>query len=480
MKDLEAGTPGYESHASPKSVTLQDEGKELKQGNNPSVWLLLAVSLPRMAINMAWSAQWAALGPYLQTMLPSYAVQVTQFIGPIAGILVGPTIGVFSDRSTNRFGRRRPFLAIAAVTSVICWILMGYTREIGDALGDVGDGTAGEVTHRTWTSVFTVIFYLWMDITVNVVQTPAYLLIADFAGERQTMGAALGQGWSTLGSIVVALYIDIFGPAYNSMHWFMGMLSVIMIICVVVACIVARETPLDPSQVDSKTAWEGVVHAFASIWHGIKTLPSVLVVYAIIIVLLEYGYTAYNGSKGQFFGLEVYGGTSDNADSCDPCSEAQNAYNKGVSIAGGRGDLSFNIVGYVFSWCLPFLVRWFGAKWVLTVSCIPQMFLLGMAWCSNVTFDVFVVAICGISQTTMFALLVPAIIHLFGDQVDIGIYVGALNSANCLGQLLEFAMGAAIVGSPLGYKLPVFLGGITSLAGFVVSLFFFKIKMNNM
>jgi solute carrier family 45 protein 1/2/4 len=80
----------------------------------------------------------------------------------------------------------------------------------------------------------------------------------------------------------------------------------------------------------------------------------------------------------------------------------------------------------------------------------------------------------------MFALLVPAIIHLFGDQVDIGIYVGALNSANCLGQLLEFAMGAAIVGSPLGYKLPVFLGGITSLAGFVVSLFFFKIKMNNM
>ncbi|KAG2778052.1 hypothetical protein Pcac1_g11679 [Phytophthora cactorum] len=229
MKDIEAGTPGYELHASPKPGSVAGTGNE-EPLPHPSIWLLLAVSMPRMAIQMAWSAQWAALGPYLSTMLSNSSVQLTQFIGPIVGVIVGPSIGVFSDRTTSRLGRRRPYLIVAGVLSVVCWIAMGYTREIGEALGDHGDGSDGNMD-RKWTSVFTIIFYAWMDITVNIVQTPAMLLVADFAGDRQTTGAALGQAWSTLGSIVIAVYIDIFGAAYKTMHWFMGTLSVIMIVC---------------------------------------------------------------------------------------------------------------------------------------------------------------------------------------------------------------------------------------------------------
>ncbi|EGZ10001.1 hypothetical protein PHYSODRAFT_549315 [Phytophthora sojae] len=468
MKDIEAGTPGYELHASPKPGSVQGDEPPL---THPSIWLLLAVSMPRMAINMAWSAQWAALGPYLSTMLSNSAVQATQFIGPIVGVIVGPSVGVFSDRTTSRFGRRRPYLVVAGILSVICWIAMGYTSEIGEALGDSG------TDNRTWTSVFTIIFYAWMDITVNIVQTPAMLLVADFAGDRQTTGAALGQAWSTLGSIVVAVYIRAFGAAYLTMHWFMGTLSVIMIVCVAVATIFAHETPLDPSKLAQSTAWAQVKGAFYSVWLGIKTLPPVLVVYAIGFFFVQYGYTAYNGNKGQFFGLEVYGGTSENADKCDPCSDEQNAYNDGVSLAGGDADLAYNIVGYVYSWCLPFLVSKIGLKWVLTLSTVPQMFLLIMAWVSNKGFDVFVVAICGMTSAVWFSCIVPVIIHVMGDDIEIGMYVGALNSANCFGQLLNFAIGTAIVDTSLGYKLPVFLGGIMTTLGFLTAAIFMKIKM---
>ncbi|KAI9980363.1 hypothetical protein PInf_026265 [Phytophthora infestans] len=292
---------------------------------------------------------------------------------------------------------------------------------------------------RKWTSVFTIIFYAWTDITVNIVQTPAMLLVANFAGDRQTTGAALGQAWSTLGSIVIAVYIDIFGAAYKTMHWFMGTLSVIMIVCVIVACIFAHETPLDPSKVDKSSAW-------------VQTLPAVLVVYGIGFFFVQYGYTAYNGNKGQFFGFEVYGGSAANADSCDPCSDAQNALQR---------------------WCYNI----FGLKWVLTLSTIPQMFLLIMAWVSNKGFDVFVVAITGMTSSIWFSCIVPVIIHVMGDDVEIGMYVGALNSANCYGQLLNYAIGAAIVNTSLGYKLPVFLGGVMSALGFFVSAIFLKIKM---
>ncbi|RLN86032.1 hypothetical protein BBJ28_00015858 [Nothophytophthora sp. Chile5] len=476
MKELESGTPGYDSHASPKP---HDDTVKAPLAH-PSIWLLLAVSIPRMAIQMAWSAQWAALGPYLSTMLPNFAVQITQFIGPIVGALVGPTIGVFSDRTTSRFGRRRPYLMVAGVGSVICWIAMGYTREMGDALGDHGNGTDGEKTDRTWTSVFTVFFYLWMDITVNVVQTPAFLLIADFSGDRQTTGAALGQAWSTLGSILVAGYIELIGPAYNSLHWFLGMLSVVMALCVGIACWVAKEVPLDKSKMEQVSACNHVSHAFRSIYHGLRTLPRDLVGYCAILFCIQYGYAAYNGNKGQFFGLEVYGGSAENADNCDPCSAEQVAYNHGVSIAGGRADLLYNIVGYAYSWTLPFLVSKVGVKWVMTISTLPQTMLLIMAWTSNVTFDVFVVAITGISQSVVIALLVPVVIHVFGQDGEIGVYVGALNSANCFGQLLNFAIGAAVVDTSLGYKLPVFLGGAMAALSFFIALLLFKIKMYSM
>ncbi|CAH0487614.1 unnamed protein product [Peronospora farinosa] len=477
MADVEKS---FNLQISPKEVTRESNNNEQTPLSHPSIWLLLAVSMPRMAINMAWSAQWAALGPYLSTMLPNFAVQITQFVGPIVGVLVGPSIGVLSDRSTARFGRRRPFLIVAGFFSIICWIAMSYTREMGEALGDHGDGTDGQPIDRTWTSILTVFFYLWMDITVNVVQTPAMLIVADFAGDRQTTGAALGQAWSTFGSILVAVYIELFGAAHKTLHAFMWMLSGAMFICVTVAVVFAKETPLDPSKVDAVSTWKRIGHAFASVYRGIHTLPRVLSIYGIGFFFVQYGFTAYNGNKGQFFGFEVYGGSAENADSCDPCTREQDAYNHGVSIAGGRADLIFNIVGYIYSWTLPFLVHKFGVKWMLTISTVPQTLLIVMAWTSDVTFNVFVVAITSITQTVWFALIVPVIIHVFGENEEIGIYVGALNSANCFGQLLNFALGSVLVETSLGYKLPVFLGGIMSALAFFTALFFFKMKMYSM
>ncbi|KAF4322720.1 hypothetical protein BBO99_00003006 [Phytophthora kernoviae] len=443
MKDFEQGIHDYSLNASPKPGSVQGD----------------------------------ALGPYLSTMLPRFAVQITQFIGPIAGVIVGPSIGVLSDRSTMKMGRRRPFLIVAGVLSIICWIAMGYTREMGEALGDHGDGADGEKMDRTWTSILTVFFYMWMDITVNVVQTPAMLLVADFAGDRQTTGAALGMAWATLGAILIAGYIEFFGAAYKTIHWFMGMLSVTMFICISVAVIFAKETPLDPSLMEGVTSCTRIKDAFASVYHGIRTLPAVLAIYWVAFFFVQYGYTAYNGNKGQFFGLEVYSGESENADSCNPCTAEQDAYNHGVSVAGGRADLLYNVVGYVWSWLMPFMVHKFGVKWVITLSTLPQVLYTIMAWVANPSFNVFVVATTGISHTAWFALVVPVIIHVFGEDKEIGVFVGALNSANCFGQLLNFAIGTGLVQTSLGYKLPVFVGGIASFLGFLTMLIFFKMKM---
>ncbi|KAG7387588.1 hypothetical protein PHYPSEUDO_013982 [Phytophthora pseudosyringae] len=442
---------------------------------------LLVISMPRMAIRMAWAAQWAALGPYLQTMLPRYAVQLTQLSGPLSGVLMAPLVGVYSDQNTSKHGRRRPYLVVSAVGSIICWVLMGYTRELGDALGDVGSGKHGEVTDRKWTALLTIFFYLWMDITVNIAQTPALLLISDFAGNRQTVGSALGQGWSTLGAIVVAAYTELFGAAYNSMHWFLGMLSVFMGVSIGAACYVAKEIPLDKRAMEKRSCCQNVVYAFGSIYSAVKMLPRALVIYCTVIFLNQYAFAAYNGNKGMFFGLEVFDGDATNAATCGTeCTEEQRDYNRGVRLAGGLADILFCVVGYLYAWALPPLVRRYGAQHIATLATIPQVLLMAMAFCDIVALDVIMVALTSITITTFFALVVPLIVHVFGHTADIGVYVGVMNSANSFGQLLNFVVGSALVETSMGYRLPVFVGGAVSLLAFLVCIFFFRIKMNSM
>ncbi|POM68587.1 Hypothetical protein PHPALM_15240 [Phytophthora palmivora] len=433
---------------------------------------LLIISMPRMAIRMAWAAQWAALGPYLQTMLPRYAVQLTQLSGPLCGVLVGPIVGVYSDQNTSRFGRRRPYLVVSAVGSIICWILMGYTRELGDALGDVGSGKPGEFTDRKWTALLTVLFYLLTGFMMHLARTPSMLLISDFAGKHQTIGAALGQGWAVLGAVIVAVYTECFGAAYKSLAWFMGMLSVFMVVSVGAACYVAKETPLKKKAIEKRSCCQNTTSAFASILSATRTLPKGLVVYCI------YAFAAYNGNKGMFFGLEVFDGDATNAATCGAeCSEAQLDYNRGVKLAGGLADILFCVVGYLYSWILPPLVRRYGAQHIVALSIIPQMLLMVMAFCDVVELDVTIAAFTSITTGTFFAMIVPLIVHVYNDITNIGVYVGVLTSANSFGQLLNFIVGSALVETSLGFKLPIFVGGAVSLLAFIICILFFKIKM---
>ncbi|TDH69546.1 hypothetical protein CCR75_003960 [Bremia lactucae] len=453
-----------------------DEKKELP---NASVGALLVISMPRMAIRMAWAAQWAAVGPYLQTMLPRYAVQLTQLSGPLCGILMAPIVGVYSDHSTSKFGRRRPYLFVSAVGSILCWILMIYTRQLGDALGDVGSGLPGEVTDRTYTGLLTIFFYLSMDITVNIAQTPALLLISDFAGTRQTLGSALGQGWSTLGAIVVAMYTEIFGAAYNSMSFFFGMLSTCMVVAIGASCYVATEVPRMKETSANQSCCHNALMAIHAIYLAIKTLPQGLVIYCSVIFLNQYAFAAYNSNKGMFFGLEVFHGDATNAATCgNQCSKEQLDYNRGVRLGGGLADILFCSVGYLYSWVLPPLVRRFGAQTIATLATIPQILLMLMAFWNVVAVNLVIVALTSITISTFFALVVPIVVHTLGQSADIGVYVGVINSANSLGQLLNFIVGSALVETSMGYRLPVFVGGAVSLVSFLVCITFFRITMH--
>ncbi|OQR97552.1 Glycoside-Pentoside-Hexuronide (GPH):Cation Symporter Family [Achlya hypogyna] len=482
-------TEHYEAVATPHDKDLEKNVEEPTvepEEEGCSLLFMLLLCAPKMAMNMAWAAQWAALGPLLQILLSSSWVQVVQLVGPTTGLLVAPTIGVLSDACTSKYGRRRPYIFVGAITSAICWLVMMHTVDIGEALGDtktaeinayVNADQEDKIT-RKWTTFFTVICYIWMDITVNLTQVPVNLIMADFAGKRQVTAASIGGAYSIAGSFAVSGYILFFGAAHKTIKSFMTMLIVIMLVTTMAVVIFVKEKQYVPVVARNKSA--EIKAAFAAVWTGIRLLPYTLAVYGICFVLMQYGYTAYNGAKGQFFGLVVKDGLATGADKCgDHCTKRQTDYNDGVQLASGTTDTMYNCGSLIFLAVLPHLVRKFGAKNVITFATIPQVLLILMAFCKNVPIDIIIVVACGITQNTINTLQIPTIMHIVGHGADnnLGLFAGAFNSANCLGQFLNFALSSVLVKSSMGYALPVLVGGILTLIALVIAFLKLDLKM---
>ncbi|EQC40561.1 hypothetical protein SDRG_02449 [Saprolegnia diclina VS20] len=420
---------------------------------------LLLLCAPRMAIQMAWAAQWAAFGPTLETRLASWAVQLVQITGPITGLLVCPTIGVFSDHCTSRFGRRRPFLVVGTLATVVVWVLMMCTSYISDS----------------WRTGYMVTLYVLSGAAVNTAQVPASLIIADFAGDRQVTAYSIAQAYSIVGSLVVSGYISVFGPAHESFMRFMAMLIVILIVTVLPVVFCVKETPFVPET----PLQSDVKNGFLAVYHGIKFLPRLLTVYCIGFVLLEFGFAGYNGNKNQYFGLVLNDGNATGADKCPKCDAPQQRYSDGVSLASGLVDTLHLAFGLLYLFVLPTIVRKFGARRVIVFSIVPQTLLVLIFFVRSKILTAVVVTGMSVTQNMVFSMQIPVILHVvgYGELNGLGMFAGAFNSANCLGQLLTFALSPILVTTSLTHALPILVGGVVTILAFLVAFFKFDIRM---
>lgn len=68
--------------------------------------------------------------PYLLNLgLTKSNTALVWIAGPLSGLLVQPIVGVVSDQSTSRFGRRKPCMFIGTGIVALALILLGFTRD---------------------------------------------------------------------------------------------------------------------------------------------------------------------------------------------------------------------------------------------------------------------------------------------------------------------------------------------------------------
>ena len=148
------------------------------------------------AINTYWfgiSYLWNSLGPLVLPMLVAglvpeavkgSALGLLTAVGMVVAIVVQPLAGAISDRSTSRWGRRRPFI-------------------VGGTLADMVFLVAIAVAPRYW---FLLAAYFGLQVASNVAHGPYQGLIPDrVAPERWGQASGIKQLAEILGIIITSL-----------------------------------------------------------------------------------------------------------------------------------------------------------------------------------------------------------------------------------------------------------------------------------
>lgn len=225
---------------------------------------LLALASGLIGIQFCWAVQVGYVTKALLELgLSDRFVSYAWLAGPIAGILVQPTVGVLSDRCTSRLGRRRPFLIAGTAFTFFCLLSFSFARQIGRAWGDPPHA---DVYPR---ALLVSITSFWaLDFAINAAQGPLRALLADVVPpEQHKLGNAYfafatGVGncaGSLLGSLPLSRALVFFPGDLQALY---TIAACVLLVTMGITVFCVKETPLGyeslPSSATAAPHYEAV------------------------------------------------------------------------------------------------------------------------------------------------------------------------------------------------------------------------------
>ncbi|KAK9067828.1 hypothetical protein SSX86_011939 [Deinandra increscens subsp. villosa] len=368
--------PGGQPQPQPQSQQQRHRPAEIPA--RTPLRVLFRVASVACGIQFGWALQLSLLTPYVQELgIPHVWSSIIWLCGPLSGFFVQPLAGHMSDRSTSKYGRRRPFIVFGCAAIIVSVLLIGFAADIGGLLGDR--------EKKTRAIVFFVIGFWFLDMANNATQGPCRALLADLTGNdhRRTrvanayfslfmaignvLGYATGaySGWYKIFSFTTNSYCDI--NCANLKAAFL--IDVIFIICTTYISVTAiHEQPItsihDAIDQDSSHPQEAF---FWEMFGTFKYLPKPVWLILFITSLTWIGWFPFILFDTDWMGREIYGG--------DPNGDLK--YSDGVRM-GSFGLMMNSVILGITSVFMENLCRRWGSGFIWGISNII-MFLCFLA-----------------------------------------------------------------------------------------------------
>lgn len=156
------------------------------------------ISFGFFGVQIAYSLQSANISRIFATLgADPHNLSYFWILPPLMGMIVQPIVGVMSDKTWNRLGRRVPYLLIGSIISVIVMCLLPNSGSFKLAVSTA--------------MIFGLIALMILDTSINMAMQPFKMMVGDMVNEKQKGKAFSIQSFlSNAGSLVGYLFPIIF------------------------------------------------------------------------------------------------------------------------------------------------------------------------------------------------------------------------------------------------------------------------------
>jgi len=150
-----------------------------------SFWEIWNMSFGFLGIQFGFALQNANVSRIFETLGAKVEdIPILWIAAPITGLIIQPIIGHYSDKTWNRFGRRRPYFTVGAIFTTLALFIMPNSPVLWVAAG-----------------------MLWiMDASINISMEPFRAFVGDnLPTEQRTMGFAMQSFFIGTGAVIASV-----------------------------------------------------------------------------------------------------------------------------------------------------------------------------------------------------------------------------------------------------------------------------------
>lgn len=161
----------------------------MKQKPTLSFWQIWNLSFGFLGIQIGYSLQSSQTSRILSALgADPHQLPLFWLAAPIAGLIVQPIIGLSSDRTWTKMGRRIPFILGGAIVSAIAMFFMPNSEIMAYIMPPV---------------IFGACMLLFMDCAFNVSMQPFRSLVGDMVNDKQrNLGYSMQSFLTNCGAVV--------------------------------------------------------------------------------------------------------------------------------------------------------------------------------------------------------------------------------------------------------------------------------------
>ncbi|MDD6621304.1 MAG: MFS transporter [Candidatus Limisoma sp.] len=219
----------------------------MKTKKDLSFWNLWNLSFGFFGVQIAYALQSANISRIFATLgADPHSLSYFWILPPLMGMIVQPIIGILSDKTWCRFGRRIPYLFIGAIIAVAVMILLPNAGSLGLTTQIVMWGLTG-------TMLFGLLSLMFLDTSINIAMQPFKMMVGDMVNVKQKgLAYSIQSFLCNAGSLVGYMFPYIFtflgvrntaaeGVIPDSVIYSFYIGAAILILCVIYTSVKVKE-----------------------------------------------------------------------------------------------------------------------------------------------------------------------------------------------------------------------------------------------